>query len=399
MGFVERGEFGPLVTYRTLSETGRVSFPALFVTMVRCRTTWYGAVPSCSEAYRPMSLALEPLRPRILIVEDSYLMADVLGDVVRDCGYVVAGATASIAGGLLAVEQDCLDGAVLDIDLGGRPSFPICTALRAKGIPFLFVSGYSAGTVVPDEFRAAPHIGKPVDPHELGSLLHDLFDPDQASSGLGNGVLDSLPAAERAALQGSLETVMLQAGDILEAAGAATAYVYFPVEALVSILAGVGRQTRIEAASIGREGMTAPGLLLGDKTAFGETVVQTGGRAWRIAASDLRRSVECNPVLRRHLLGHVGLALRQIVETSMFHGRATIIERLARWLVQTARRLDTTRLAFTHDALARILGVRRPSVSVGLQILEGKRLLRSTRRAIVLLDTDGLIELARLDRR
>jgi FtsP/CotA-like multicopper oxidase with cupredoxin domain len=38
-------------------------------------------------------------------------------------------------------------------------------------------------------------------------------------------------------------------------------------------------------------------------------------------------------------------------------------------------------------------------ISVGLQILEGKHLLRSTRRAIVLLDTDGLIELARLDQR
>lgn len=71
-----------------------------------------------------MSLVLEPPRPRILIVEDSYLMADVLGDVVRGGGYEVAGATASIAGGLLAVEQDCLDGAVLDIDLGGRSSAP-----------------------------------------------------------------------------------------------------------------------------------------------------------------------------------------------------------------------------------------------------------------------------------
>ncbi|MGD9883425.1 MAG: helix-turn-helix domain-containing protein [Reyranella sp.] len=346
-----------------------------------------------------MSLAIDPIKPRILIVEDSYLTADVLGDVVRGCGFELAGTTASLAGGLRAVEQDCLDGAVLDIDLGGRPSFPICRALRARGIPFVFVSGYSPGTIVPDEFRDTPHIGKPVDPRRLESTLHDLFDLDQASAAFGNGVLDSLPAAERAALQGALEMVTLRTGDALEIAGAPIDHVYFPVEALISMLAGISRQTRIEAASIGREGMTAPGLLLGDRTAFGETVVQAGGRAWRIAAADLSRVAECNPVLRRHLLSHVGLALREIVETSMFHGRATIIERLARWLVQTSRRLNSTRLVFTHDALARLLGVRRPSVSVGLQILEGKRLLRSTRRAIVLLDTDGLIDLAGLDRK
>jgi CRP-like cAMP-binding protein len=342
-----------------------------------------------------MSLALEPLRPRILIVEDSYLMADAIGDVVRDCGYEVAGATASIAGGLQAVEQERLDGAVLDIDLAGRRSFPICSALQARGIPFLFLSSYSPGTIVPSEFRAAPHIGKPIDPRQLESALHELFH-DPVPAELGNGVLDSLPAGERAMLRASLESVVLEEREVLEFAGTPITHVYFPVDALISILAGADRETMIEVASVGRDGMTAPGLLLGDMTALGDTMVQTGGRAWRIPAAVLKRSAESNPALRRHLLGEVAQALRRIVDTSMFNGRATVIERLARWLLQAALQLSATRLTFTHDALARVLGVRRPSVSVGLQILEGQRLIRSTRRAIVLLDMDGLAALARL---
>lgn len=347
-----------------------------------------------------MSLVLESPRPRILIVEDSFLTADAIGDVVRNCGFEVAGATSSIAGGLRVVEQGHLDGAVLDIDLGGRPSFPICAALQAKDVPFVFLSGYSPGTaIVPDQFRAVPHLNKPVDANQLRAALNGLIDVDAMPVGsLGNAVLDSLPARERASLKPMLEMVALNAGELLESPGAPISYVYFPVDGLISALAISGRLSRIETASIGREGMTAPGLLLGDTTALGETIVQAGGRAWRISAADLQGAAEANPALRRHLLGHVARALRHIVETSMFHGRATVVERLARWLLQASHRLGSTRLVFTHDALSRILGVRRPSVTVGLQILEGKRLLRSTRRAIVLLDLAGLAELARLDR-
>ena len=76
-------------------------------------------------------------------------------------------------------------------------------------------------------------------------------------------------------------------------------------------------------------------------------------------------------------------------------GRATIVERLAHWLSQAVRRLDTRRLVITHDALAAVLGVRRPSVTTGLQSLEGRHLIRATRRAIVVLDLHGLAEVAR----
>ena len=50
-----------------------------------------------------------------------------------------------------------LEGAVLDIDLAGEPSFPMCKALNARGVPFVFLSAYSSVvTIVPPEFRTAP---------------------------------------------------------------------------------------------------------------------------------------------------------------------------------------------------------------------------------------------------
>jgi CRP-like cAMP-binding protein len=337
-------------------------------------------------------------RPRILIVEDNYLMAQEVGDVVRRCGYGVAGPAPSVDSGLALIAEGAMEGAVLDIDLGGEPSYPICRALAAKELPFLFLSAHSQSHVlIPPEFRAAPHITKPFEPSQLESALHGLVGMPPSppvAAGFGNEILDTLEPAHRALLRPSLESVVLRAGERLQAADRPAAHVYFPAEGMISMFAGSTRLTRIEVATIGSEGMTAPGLLLGDSTNGSELVVQASGRAWRISATKLRHLADIHGSLRHHLLGHAGRALREIMETASYSGRATIVERLARWLVQACHRLGSRHLVLTHDALAEILGVRRPSVSTGLQALEGRRLIRSTRRAIVVLDLEGLEKLA-----
>ena len=215
-----------------------------------------------------------------------------------------------------------------------------------------------------------------------------------AGATFGNAILNSLGVVERHLLAPLLERVTLRVGECLEPPGQPVGYVYFPVEGLISMFAGATPGTRIEIATIGSDGMTGQGILLGDMTA-GEALVQAAGSAWRIAVGPLQRLAELNPALHRNLLAHVGVALRQVMDAVSYSGRATIVERLARWLSQAAQRLDSRRLVITHDSLAEILGVRRPSVTTGLQVLEGRHLIRSTRRAIVVLDLQGLAEAAR----
>lgn len=348
-----------------------------------------------------MSLADDLARPRILIAEDNYLMAEEVVEAVRGCGYAVAGAAPSVERGLALIARDAVDGAVLDIDLAGTPSFVMCRALTAKGVPFIFLSAYSPNTVVPEEFSTAPHLAKPFVPSALKSALRDLVgwapqaSPAPAEPVFANAILDSLHAAAKVALAASLERVALRHGEVLDAPGQPIGYVHFPIEGLISIFAGMTVATRIEVASIGCDGMTAPGILLGDRVAQGQTVVQAAGSAWRIPVSTLVRLAEADAGLRRHLLHQVGMALRHLADTASYSGRATIVERLARWLLQATCRLGGRRLDLTHDVLAEILGVRRPSITTGLQTLEGRHLIRSTRRAIVVLDPAGLAELAR----
>jgi CRP-like cAMP-binding protein/CheY-like chemotaxis protein len=348
-----------------------------------------------------MPLTIDIPRPRILIAEDNYLMATEVAEFVRGCGYAVAGAAPSVERGLALIAKDAVDGAVLDIDLAGTPSFPMCRALTAKGVPFLFLSAYSANTVVPDEFSKTLHLTKPLVAADLKSALQTLVGapPDAAATpaepAFANAVLDSLPAAVKSALAASLERVPLRLGEVLDVPELPIGYVHFPVEGLISIFAGTTAATRIEVASIGSDGMTAPGILLGDRIAPGHSVVQAPGSAWRIPAASLHRLAESDANLRRHLLGQIGAALRNLADTASYSGRATIVERLARWLLQATYRLGSRRLGLTHDVLADILGVRRPSITTGLQTLEGRHLIRSTRRAIVVLDPAGLAEVAR----
>jgi len=277
----------------------------------------------------------------------------------------------------------------------------MCRALTAKGVPFIFLSAYSPNTVVPDEFSTTLHLTKPFAPSALKSALRDLVgwapaaSPAPAEPTFANAILESLHGAAKAALAASLERVALRHGEVLDVAGQPIGHVYFPVEGLISIFAGATAATRIEVASIGCDGMTAPGILLGDRISHGHTLVQAAGSAWRIPASTLLCLAEADAGLRRHLLHQVGAALRGLADTASYSGRATIVERLARWLLQATYRLGCRRLDLTHDVLAEILGVRRPSITTGLQTLEGRHLIRSTRRAIVVLDPAGLAELAR----
>jgi CRP-like cAMP-binding protein/CheY-like chemotaxis protein len=348
-----------------------------------------------------MTVATDLSRPRILIAEDNYLIAEEVGELVRGYGYAVAGSAPSIERGLALIANDVVDGAVLDIDLAGTPSFPICRALNAKGVPFLFLSGYSPNTVVPDEFSKTVHLSKPLAPAALQSALRKLVGSAPATGEgaaepiFANAVLDSLPSAGKVALAPSLERVSLRRGDVLSVPGRAVDHVYFPIEGLISIFSGTMAATRIEVASIGCDGMTAPGVLLGDAISSGHTTVQAPGSAWRIPTRALQRLAQGDPGLRGHLLRQVGVALRQLVDTVSYSGRATIVERLARWLLQATQRLGSRRLDLTHDVLADILGVRRPSITTGLQTLEGRQLIRSTRRAIVVLDPAGLAEVAK----
>jgi DNA-binding response OmpR family regulator len=112
-------------------------------------------------------------KPRILVVEDHYLLAEVVCDFVRDCNMIPVGPALDLKGGLELARYVQVEGAILDINLFGEFCFPICLVLSQRNIPFLFLTAYDP-FVIPAEFRAAPLIHKPFLPDKFAPILQEL---------------------------------------------------------------------------------------------------------------------------------------------------------------------------------------------------------------------------------
>ena len=111
---------------------------------------------------------------RVLIVEDEGVVGLLLEDMLTDLGYEVAGVAARLGEGLQKAETEEYDCAILDVNLDGRPSFPIAEALTKRGTPFLFVTGYGAKGLDPD-FAGHPVLAKPFLQTELEAALRKLL--------------------------------------------------------------------------------------------------------------------------------------------------------------------------------------------------------------------------------
>ena len=94
------------------------------------------------------------------MVEDNPVIAFDIDDALRESGAEVVGPAHDIESGMALIREDALDGAVLDIDIGGRPVWPIAHELKSDGVPFVFVSG-DCGNGLPEEFAGTTCLHKP----------------------------------------------------------------------------------------------------------------------------------------------------------------------------------------------------------------------------------------------
>ena len=98
---------------------------------------------------------------RVLVVEDESLVAMLLETILEDMGCTPVGPASTVEEGLARVEDpESLDAALLDVNVAGQQVFPIAEALKARGVPFVFSTGYGEGGL-PDAWRGHPTVQKP----------------------------------------------------------------------------------------------------------------------------------------------------------------------------------------------------------------------------------------------
>ena len=105
---------------------------------------------------------IQPLNGRrVLVVEDESLVAMLLETILEDMGCTPVGPASNVDdGAAMARDTTELDAALLDVNVAGRQVFPVAEALKARGVPFVFSTGYGEGGL-PDEWRGNPTIQKP----------------------------------------------------------------------------------------------------------------------------------------------------------------------------------------------------------------------------------------------
>ena len=142
---------------------------------LRCTLTVpRGERPEHDEAARNEARPANAIRPiaarRVMIVEDEALVALVLADQLADMGISVVGPCSSVAAAKSAALANELDAAILDVNLGGELVYPVADLLAAKGVPFVFVTGYGHESI-DRRFAHNPILEKPVEREVLAELL------------------------------------------------------------------------------------------------------------------------------------------------------------------------------------------------------------------------------------
>jgi CheY-like chemotaxis protein len=107
----------------------------------------------------------------VLVVEDESMICLLLEDMLADLGCKVVGTACNFNRALeLAECQDSIDVAILDVNLGGEPVFPVADVLSGRGIPFLFATGAGAGGL-PADWQGHCAVQKPMTMATLANAL------------------------------------------------------------------------------------------------------------------------------------------------------------------------------------------------------------------------------------
>jgi CheY-like chemotaxis protein len=110
---------------------------------------------------------------RVLIVEDEAMISALIEMIVGEAGCSIVGSVATLERALEIIERESFDAALLDVHVNGHDIYAVADVLRARGIPFVLVSGF-ARKQLPPRYRHCPYIAKPFVPDTILTVLEEV---------------------------------------------------------------------------------------------------------------------------------------------------------------------------------------------------------------------------------
>jgi CRP-like cAMP-binding protein len=205
-----------------------------------------------------------------------------------------------------------------------------------------------------------------------------------------NQILAALSDEAYQRLAPHLEDVDLNHAAVLYEMGGAVHHVYFPNNALVSLVTEMSDGKIVEVGLVGRDGMTGITALMGEQTSPERAIVQISDGGVRTKFSVIKAEFDRGGELQKLLLAYARRLMRQVSQTAACNASHTAEERLSRWLLMCHDRISGSEFKLTQEFIAEMLGTRRATVSLAAMVLQNARLIRYSRGNIKIVDRPGL---------
>jgi len=205
-----------------------------------------------------------------------------------------------------------------------------------------------------------------------------------------NHLLAALAPDERERIFPHLQPVALPLGKALYESGDLLRHVYFPTDAIVSLLYVLENGASAEIAVVGNEGLIGIALFMGGETTPSRAIVQSAGHAYRLVGQRLKEEFHRNGGVQLRLLRYTQGLITQMAQTAVCNRHHSVDQQLCRWLLLSLDRLASNELVMTQELIANMLGVRREGVTEAAGRLQKLGIIKYSRGKITVLDRPGL---------
>jgi CRP-like cAMP-binding protein len=202
----------------------------------------------------------------------------------------------------------------------------------------------------------------------------------------GNQLLDALPPPERAQNEADLELVTLAAHQFTHSAGGLMNHVDFPIDAVLSVVATLHNGDTVEVGTVGSESFVESDAALDASLSLRTSFCQVRGTVGRMSMQRFESRMANGGSFARLMRRNVRATLFSAQQFAACNVKHAILRRCARWLSMTQDRVGSPSFTLTHDFLAIMLGVRRPSVSEAADALQKMGAITYRRGAVQVLD-------------
>ena len=205
-----------------------------------------------------------------------------------------------------------------------------------------------------------------------------------------NRLLAALPPSEFERIAPNLELVEMGLGKVLYESGGQLSHVYFPTDAIISLLYVMEDGASAEIAVVGNEGVLGVSLFMGGETTPSRAIVQSAGFGYRLTAVQIKREFSHAGPMMFLLLRYTQALITQMSQTAVCNRHHSVDQQLCRWLLMSLDRLRCEELTMTQELIANMLGVRREGVTEAAGKLRDAGIIEYHRGHISVLDRGKL---------